>query len=150
MTVIVWDGKVMAADKMAVQGGLKRPVTKIRRINGHLCAIAGDWDLAQETFEWFAKGADPEKLPPYYRDKDDWQAMVVITPQGRVLKYERSPYPMEYTEAMDTQGFYAIGSGRDFAAGAIAMGAGAEQAVRIASMLCDSCGMGVDVFTLEG
>lgn len=144
MTVIVWDGKTLAADKMAVQGGLKRPVTKIKKINGNLCAISGDWDLAQETFEWFAKGADPEKLPPYYRDKDDWQPMLVITPMGRVIKYERSPYPMEYTESVETQGFYAMGSGRDFAIGAIAMGADAIEAVRVASLYCDSCGMGID------
>jgi hypothetical protein len=60
MTVIIWDHKngQLGADKQATQSDLVRRVTKIRRINGHLCAAAGDWDLAQEMFHWFEQGAD--------------------------------------------------------------------------------------------
>jgi hypothetical protein len=150
MTVVVWDGKTLCADKRATQSDLVRTVTKIRRIRGHLCAVAGDWDLAQETFKWFEDGASTTELPPFFRDKDNWVAFVVVTPEGRLLKYERSPYPMDYTEAVADDGFYVIGSGRDFAIGALAMGATPRQAVLIASRHCISCGNGVDEFTLQG
>lgn len=149
MTVIVWDGKTLAADKRATQSDLARTVTKIRRIRGHLCAVAGDWDLAQEQFEWFANGADPSNIPPYFRNKDDWVAFVAITPTGRVLKYERSPLPMDFTESVRKEGFFCFGSGRDFAIGALSMGADARTAVKVAIMHCPSCGNGVDTLTLK-
>lgn len=145
MTVIIWDGKKLAADKRAVQSDLIRTVTKIRKIRGHLCGIAGDWDYGQEVFAWFENGADPASLPPFFRDKQDWVAFVTITPEGRVLKYERSPYPIDFTESVEREGFFAFGSGRDFAVGAMGAGATIEQAVEIASRYCISCGNGVDV-----
>lgn len=148
MTVVVWDGKTLAADKQASQGDLRRTVTKIRRIRGHLCAVAGDWDRGQEMFDWFEKGADTESVPHFMRTENDWVSLLVITPDGRCLKYERSPYPMDFTESVEKDGFYAFGSGRDFAIGALAWGASASGAVKVANIHCPSCGMGVDTLTL--
>lgn len=148
MTVIVWDGKTLATDKQAVQSELTRTVTKSRIIRGHLCAVAGDWDLAQEMFAWFERGAKPDDIPPFFRNKEDWVAFVAITPDKRVLKYERSPYPMDFTETVKVDGWFVFGSGRDFAIGALAMGASPEEAVRIASKYCSTCGRGVDVLHL--
>lgn len=148
MTVIVWDGATLASDKRATQSEMARTVTKCRVIRGHLCAVAGDWDLSQEVFEWFKRGAKPAEIPPFFRSKEDWVAFVVITPEKRVLKYERSPYPMDFTEAVKSDGWFVFGSGRDFAVGALAMGASPEEAVRIASKYCTTCGNGVDVLHL--
>lgn len=145
MTVVVWDGKKLAADKMVVSGDLRRTITKIRKIRGHLCAISGDFDRGQEILEWFARGAKPEDCPAFQKDNNDWVGLLVITPDKRVLKYERSPYPMDMTES----GRHAIGSGRDFAYAALHLGEDAEGAVRVASELCPTCGHGVDVLTLE-
>lgn len=150
MTVIVWDGKTLAADKQATYGDIRRTVTKIRKIRGHLCGASGDWDRAQEMFDWFEKGADPEKAPQFMRTADDWVGFIVITPDGRCLKYERSPYPMDFTESVEEDGFYVMGSGRDIAIGALAWNAPAEEAVKVASIHCSSCGMGVDKLTLGG
>lgn len=148
MTVIVWDGKTLATDKQATQSELVRTVTKSRIIRGHLCAVAGDWDLAQEMFMWFEKGAKPDDVPPFFRSKDDWVAFVAITPDKRVLKFERSPYPMDFTETVEKDGWFVFGSGRDFAVGALAMGASPEEAVMVASKYCTTCGNGVDVLHL--
>ena len=150
MTIIIWDHRngQLGADKQATQSDLVRRVTKIRRINGHLCATAGDWDLAQEMFHWFEHGADPEKHPPCMRNKDDWVAFLVITPDKRVLKYEKSPYPMDFTEAARSDGWYAFGSGRDFAIGAMAAGADIHTALEIVSRYCAGCGMGTNVMSL--
>jgi len=150
MTVIIWDHKngLLGADKQATQSDLMRRVTKIRRINDHLCAAAGDWDLAQEMFHWFEQGAEPGKEPACMRNKDDWVAFLVITPDKRVLKYERSPYPMDFTEAATGDGWYVFGSGRDFAIGALAAGADIHTALEIVSRYCAGCGMGADILSL--
>ena len=144
MTVIVWDGTTLAADKMCVSGDLKRTVTKIRKINGHLCAGSGDFDRIHEMYAWFSRGAKPEEFPPFGRDNNDWCGLLVITPDRRVLKYERTPYAMDFTES----GAHCLGSGRDFAYAALHMGADAAGAVAVASVLCPSCGHGVDTLTL--
>ncbi len=52
---------------------------------------------------------------------------------------------MDFTEAK----YLCIGRGRDFAFGALAMGADAYKAVMIACLYESSCGMGIDTLTLE-
>jgi len=151
MTVIVWDHRagLLGADKQSTQSDLVRRVTKIRRIRDHLCAIAGDWDLGQEMFKWFEDGANPAEAPPCMRNKDDWVAFLAITPDKRVLKYERGPLPMDFTEAAVNDGWYVFGSGRDFAVGALAAGADIHTALKITSRYCVNCGMGYDVFSIQ-
>ncbi len=146
MTVIVWDGEMLAADKQATNSGLKRAVTKIHKVNGNLVGFSGDWDYAQAMKQWLAEGAYPDKFPKHQEDNEKWVGMLVVTPDKKVFKYERSPIPMDMTES----GSMAIGSGRDFAFGALAMGADAKKAVEIACLYEASCGMGVDVLTFEG
>lgn len=142
MTVIAWDGSVLAADKQATNAGLKMTATKIRRINDCICAVSGDWDRAQSMFEWFARGAKVEDYPESQKSTDDFVGMVVVHPDNTVVKYERSPYPYQIEDKT-----FAMGSGRDFALGAMATGANAIQAVHIASRFDNGCGMGVDYMT---
>lgn len=151
MTVIIWDHRagMLGADKQATQSDLVRRVTKIRRIRGHLCAAAGDWDLAQEMFKWFEDGANPADAPPCMRNKDDWVAFLAVTPDKRVLKYEKSPIPMDFTEAAENDGWYVFGSGRDFAIGALAAGADIHTALDITARFCSGCGRGYDVVSLQ-
>lgn len=145
MTVIVWDGETLASDKQATNSGLKLTTTKIFRIRDHLVGFSGDLDFAYAMRTWFENGADPEKFPKHQEDDNKWVGMIVITPDKKVLKYERSPYPMDFTEAK----YLCIGSGRDFAFGALAMGADAYKAVMIACLYEASCGMGIDTLKLE-
>ena len=142
MTVIAWDGSVLAADKQATNAGLRMTATKVRKINGCICAASGDWDRAQALFEWFARGAKPENFPEHQKNNDDWVGLVVVHPDNTVVKYERTPYPYQIEDKL-----FAMGSGRDFALGAMATGANAIQAVHIASRFESGCGMGVDYMT---
>ena len=144
MTIIVWDGVTLAADKQVTTGGLKQTVTKIFEIRGHLVGFSGDFDLAQTLKHWFKEGADISNYPAFQSEDDKFVAMLVITPNKEILKYERSPHPILMNESK----VYAMGSGRDFAVGALAMGATAEEAVRIASLHESGCGMGIDTLTL--
>jgi ATP-dependent protease HslVU (ClpYQ) peptidase subunit len=100
---------------------------------------------AEELMRWFELGSDESKYPEFQKKDDEFVGMMVITPDKRVLKYERSPIPMEYPE----EKWYAIGSGRDFAYGALHMGADAVKAVEATIAYSSSCGLGIDTLTLE-
>ena len=144
MTIIVWDGITLAADKQATNSGLKLTVTKIRRIREHLVGFSGDLDYAIAMTKWFEDGAKVENFPKHQEDNDKWIGMIVITPDNKVLKYERSPHPIDFTENR----MLCLGCGRDFAFGALAMGADARKAVMIACLYDSGCGMGIDTLTL--
>ena len=151
MTIIVWNGEVLAADKMSTNAGQKRVVTKIfRTTDGSLVSFSGDWDQAQGLLAWANNGYKPEEHPKF-QETNDWVGMLRIAPDGRCLKYERSPHPMDFTEDVTANGIYAMGSGRDYAYGA--KGAGcllSEQMVQIASRFCEGCGLGFDWAKLDG
>lgn len=144
MTVIVWDGKTLAADKRSVTSGLVAKVTKIRKINGSLVAGAGDFSPIMAMMRWFEHGADPEKIPECQKDKDRYAYILVITPDKKIMRYEQDCLPYEIEEEK-----YAIGCGRDYALGAMAMGADAKRAVEIASMFDNGCGDGIDTLRIE-
>ena len=92
---------------------------------------------------WYLDGANPEKLPKF-QEGDGWAQLVVATP-------EECFYLEDTAEKIKVEGEYmAWGSGRDFAMGALAMGADAKQAVEVACRFSVSCGMGVDVADLSG
>lgn len=143
MTIIVWDRKTLAADKQATSGGLRRMVTKIRNINGMLCGVSGDWDRAQMMFEWVSDGMQVSKWPEFQKTGDDWVGLLVIKSGGATYKYERAPVPM-----LVEDDFFAMGSGRDYAYGAMSMGADAVEAVRVTSLYDVGCGMGIDTLRL--
>lgn len=145
MTVIVWDGKVLASDMQSTNAGLKRKATKIRKIGGRLYGVSGDWDRAQMLFRWIESGKRPEDWPEFQKGNDDWVGLLEIREDGSAWKFERVPEPYRCEED-----YFAMGSGRDYAYGALAMGADAETAVRIASSFDNGCGMGVLTLTLEG
>jgi hypothetical protein len=66
-----------------------------------------------------------------------------VTVIAKILRYEQDCLPYEIEDKK-----YAIGSGRDFAIGAMEMGASAEEAVLVASKYEVSCGNSVDILDL--
>jgi hypothetical protein len=144
MTVIAWDGKTLAADKQATTSGLMRKVTKIRRINGRLFAVSGDWDRGQLMFDWAEQGMKREDWPEFQKKDDEWVGMVMIDEQGKAWKFERAPIPYLIEDPT-----FAMGSGRDYAYAAMHMGADAANAVLVACAFESGCGLGVDVMRIE-
>ncbi len=143
MTVIAWDGKTLAADKRMVSAGLSLTTTKIRRIGDLLVGAAGNVSSTAEAMAWVERGRNPVDWPACLRDKEDWASLMVID-GGRVLRYERSPFPCEIEGHIA-----ATGSGRDFAIAAMHCGKTAREAVEITSLLEVDCGNGVDVLELS-
>jgi ATP-dependent protease HslVU (ClpYQ) peptidase subunit len=144
MTVIAWDGRTLAADKLACFGSLRSTVTKLRRINGWIVGGSGDAAAVAEHMAWFQDGGHPEKFPASLREKDCPSMLLSVHPHGQVLKWENCPHPIEL-QCNRT----AIGSGRDYAMAAMHLGCDARRAVEVASELDVSCGMGIDTLTFE-
>jgi ATP-dependent protease HslVU (ClpYQ) peptidase subunit len=141
MTVIAWDGKILAADKQATYGIFRKVGTKIYRLSStEIIAVCGCSGTSQRMIEWYKNGAKTEDWPEELQNSDDWSNIIVAN-KDSVFWYDRQPYPL-YLQ----QPFMAWGVGADFAMGALEMGADSIRAVEIASKHCEGCGFGVDWF----
>lgn len=150
MTVIVWDGKTLAADRQATENGVLHTITKIRKITkgknkGWLIGNAGVAASGALLMDWFEAGADPKNFPYEYQKTDGLHAaLVAISPEGKIHKFEHLPIPIVFED-----GFYAMGSGKDMAIGALAMGADAVGAVEVVCTYESECGVGIDAIKLK-
>ena len=127
----------MAADSRAYGGkGQWSPGTKRKahlledgtRV-GVVSAILGE---PERFVAWLRSGADPAA---WTGDKPDLRALVV-RPNGEVFLYDENTTPSGPIQCE----FYAIGSGSDYAIGAMAMGADAAEAVRVAACFDSNSG----------
>lgn len=142
MTVIAWDGRTLAADKMSCSVGFGYVVTKLHRLHdGSLAAFAGDGDHAMALLAWLNSKRDITEYPPAQKDNDT--SAFVVTPDGRCWSYGKTPFPQQIEDR-----FYAMGHGRDFALAAMHLGKSAREAVEVACALDVFCGNGVDVMEL--
>ena len=145
MSVVVWDGKTLATDRQSLTAELRVLTSKIKRLpDGTVLAWTGSEDGGLAMARWYQDGADRSAWPESQKDKDDWTRLIVVKPDGEVFFYERFA---EAIKVIDTP--IAWGSGRDFAMGAMAMGANARKAVEVANQFCVSCGMGVEAYDVE-
>jgi ATP-dependent protease HslVU (ClpYQ) peptidase subunit len=142
MTVIAWDGKTLAADKLGDAGGLRRTITKIHRFENGLFGSSGLGSHAAHMFDWIKSGAHPEDVPAFQLT-DEYQSVMVVRNDGTVWLYGQSAYPFRIEDP-----FHAIGSGRDFAIAAMYLGFGAQHAVHVASQFDTGCGGGIDTLEL--
>lgn len=150
MTVIAWDGKTLAADRQATANGVLHQITKIRKITkgrkkGWLIANAGSAATGGLLMDWFESGAEPKHFPYEYQTKDGYAAtLIAISPDGLIHKYEHLPLPIIFEDE-----FYADGSGKEMALGAMAMGADAVTAIQVVCSMETECGVGIDSFDLK-
>jgi len=143
MTIIVWDGSTLATDCAATDGSAKWQTQKAWYWLGEILSGAGPLHTILEMREWYKGGRIPDKLPKVQLGPH-WCHFVVVG-AGGLQRYEQSPIPIEH--GYDA---CAFGEGRDFALGALAMGASAAQAVAVCNQLVPSCGMGVHEYTYVG
>lgn len=129
MTTIAYRDGVLAADTQVNNDGVRvGTVQKVhRRADGHMAAGSGDFSYTQRFIAWFLAGeqGDPP-LPCRDGDQRDEGQGFIFRPSGEIVCFEGSgPNTL-------TAPYWAQGSGRDFALGAMAHGAAAEEAVRAA------------------
>lgn len=142
MTVLVWDGKTLATDGAATDGRAKWPSTKAWRHGGVILSGAGPLQAILEMRDWYRNGARPVDFPNVQKGPS-WCHFIVVSKAG-LFRYEQSPVPVEHGTMQ-----CAFGEGKEFAYGALAMGATAAQAVEIVNKFCPTCGHGVAEYRIE-
>tara|TARA_R110000824_G_C14668764_1_gene618783 strand:+ start:24 stop:503 length:480 start_codon:yes stop_codon:yes gene_type:complete len=151
MTVVVWDGETLATDRQASDGSLKWETDKawyvMRDDKPYIVSGVGYLKYIITLREWFTNGADPEKYPYGLRtgtSRITTQQLVVIDRDKGLIVYDDSPFPVE-------QGFTpcAFGDGKEFAYGALSMGATASEAVGVTNEHSLHCGKGVSLYSLH-
>jgi len=123
MTTIATDGKSMAGDGQASSHGTitDRSKTKVSRLaNGDIVGCAGTAEHRALFIQWLEGGDRP-------RIKEPFEALILSS--NGSLRYCCE----KLLEGNETEAPTAIGSGMDFAIGAMDAGACPEKAVRIAS-----------------
>jgi hypothetical protein len=146
VSVVVYKDGVLAADSKAWGGrgnaspGTKRKVHRLpdgTRV-GIVSAVVG---LPERFVGWLIDGADPLK---WTGDQPDLAA-IIVKPNGEVFLAHDSVY----CSGPLTTSQHAIGSGSDYALGALEMGATIEQAIVVACRLNDCCGLPVHILQPE-
>lgn len=125
MTTIAYDGKSLAADSQCTTGGLKcRAVKIVKSPSGFLAAGTGDLNSILPWLRWVRRGLRPEEQPESLNSKS---TIVIVDPRGRAHTFEGAAVRTPLLEK-----FWAFGSGAELALGAMAMGADARTAVKVA------------------
>lgn len=143
MTIVVWDGHSLAADKSGLSVGYARTVTKIFRVPAGIVGFAGDGDHALRLLDWFQKGCLPEEYPIGV-DGEAGASAMLVRHDGTCWSYGKFAHPQRCEDKFD-----AMGAGRDYALAAMYLGCDARRAVEVACALDVTCGKGIDVLTLE-
>lgn len=124
MTCIAYRNGVMAADTLVCVGSIKycfaHKILKTRA--GWLVGVAGDMTNLSTIFDWAQGGFKKAEL-----ELTDDVAAIIVDPEGNVwiIDVHRRRIPVHGP-------YFAEGGAGHIALGAMAMGAGAEQAVEIA------------------
>ena len=128
MTTIAWDGATLAADTLATSDGLKRYTRKLFLYDRFMYGMCGSLSEGMEIAKWVGGGCKSETAPTM--EDDSCHGIVIEKSYGRFMKLYtvggKKPVLMEVRE-----GFFAVGSGRDFAITAMALGKSAVEAVKL-------------------
>ena len=140
MTIIVWDGSTLATDRAATDGVAKWRTEKAwywgEGEDRLILSGAGPLHSILAMREWFKDGQEPSMFPVIQTTHPCH--FVVVSPYTGLYRFEITPSPIDHG-----RGQCAFGEGREFAYGALAMGATAQQAVEIANSHSPHCGLGV-------
>lgn len=149
MTVIAYRDGVLAGDTL-ISGGSSGTrygqFTKIVKHHGHLMGFAGA-AAAMTKLRSILLAVPADKFgPDMDLDFDGDVGCLLVTPDGTAYFYEGESTPGFFTV---TAPFFALGSGEQIALGAMAAGASAPEAVRIAIDLSSGCGGQTQVIRLD-
>lgn len=125
MTTVAYRDGVLAADTLLTWGSNRDGFgVKIARRGPVLAGASGCVSRAQAFVDWFKAGMTGKE--PDMGDKEDPAFGYIITPDDRFLMLGPHGWEVSRDE------YLSFGSGGDFASGAMAMGATAEEAVIVA------------------
>jgi hypothetical protein len=147
VTTIAWDGKTLAADRLRTVGSVPTPATKIFRAPKACAHVQADFVVAM--YGVAGDSGDAVAFRQFVEDAGAKPALkncsiIVIDVAGRCwfsdesLRFHLCDLPS-----------FGVGSGSEFAEGAMEAGKSAIDAVLIASKRDVRTGMGIDVLELE-
>lgn len=133
----------MAADSAVYLGNIRVGSFQkiVRRDDGALASAAGTTSICERFNEWFVNGCQSPFDP---KDDDKDFSAIIVHPDGHVQKVGHQGDHFSIRAS-----FYALGFAQDFALGAMAAGASAEDAVRLCLQWHDGCGGTVQVESLK-
>lgn len=130
MTTIACGNRIMVSDSLYTLGDTnwKQKTRKVRKIYGHLVGCAGETDKIELFFRWFKQSFDSVQIgPPEFPKLGENFVALVMRPDGSIYRQ------WDNEVQNDEEGsFAAIGSGWQFALGAMEAGADPITAVSIA------------------
>jgi ATP-dependent protease HslVU (ClpYQ) peptidase subunit len=140
MTVVAWDGKCLAADRLYVRGNTKGEMNKVLKHKNSILGFAGAAQQMTSWYEWLKTGKEP--------NIEEWDLDVLCITKNKnkiiIDLYECSIIPTHIEGSR-----CAIGTGSDYALCAMYLGHSAVEAVDIASQLSPDCGNGIDILTFD-
>ncbi len=140
MSIVVWDGQSLAVDRGGTDGATLFELDKCWEIGDAVVTGTGDYGSIAALRDWYTLYVGGRGFPSLLHPAE----LIVVSANVGLRRFE-------HTSALPiAHGFNkcAFGSGRDFAYGALAMGATAEQAAEVACRYSTSCGHGVKVFKI--
>lgn len=150
MSVVVWDGKTLATDTQCNMGNAKfnAPKAWYKSVGGEACILSGVGTLKNihRHKQWLLHTYDTDGNDnsfPYADVENHYYQFILVNKNG-LLRYEGTPYPIDHGVNA-----CAFGEAADFAYGALAMGATAVEAVKVAIAYSNQCGGNVESFSLS-
>lgn len=150
MSIIVWDGKLLAADTGGIMSGTEVESRKLHVVEKTQHVYGGTGTLSEVSGlqYWHEQGADMEKWPAWQKeDSNGNSSHLIVAHNGILVEYEALPHPIPVEPP-----FCAWGSGANYAFGALHMGADAIQAAQAAvamNIYCNGNVRWVNLETLE-
>lgn len=129
MTTIAYRAGILAADTQGTRGNSRIRVRKIQRLDdGSLFAGAGAFPAIVKVHKWANAGMPDDKLPKLALGDDGEVECLIVRPDGTIVLVDEALTPETLV-----QEFVAIGTGCEYALGAMACGRTAARAVKIAA-----------------
>lgn len=140
MTIVACDFKSMCADSLCIDNGARSIAQKIFVTKRGVIGIAGDLVAGRKFVSWYC---DRRRPRPSQDTDGDFEALVYHKGELMWWNQQFAPVPVQ-------DPYWAIGSGRDAALGALSVGAPIERAVEAACKVIVSCGLPVVKVDLQG
>jgi len=139
VTTIAFDGTILAADTLATDAwGLKLYVSKILIGKSFVAGVAGSH---AKLAKWFNSAKDKDDIldygyPDYQKEENDPGIILVIKDDVGAIAYQH----VEGIFIPCSRPYHAVGSGRDYALGAMCCGKDAIEAVEVAMQFDNNTG----------
>lgn len=130
---------IMAGDRQVAQDCWgKHGLTKVWRIRDELVGIVGEIGRGMRAVQWYMDGGHESEFPT--DQLKDGNFVLIVWDGTDILTIDEQGFrvPIEEMSA-------AVGSGAMAARGAMEMGASAQRAVEVASLIDEHSGQGQDV-----